>query len=103
MVFPAGMLPSDLKAVRSQIPGRVVVTDKRGFSVADEKAAGANLVLYYGFTLFAAYQAVEAALAAFRQTADADEGPRVRDQAPAFEKFIGYDAFVARARKYGLA
>jgi len=103
LVFPAGIRPQQLAPVRSRIGGKVVITDKPGASVADEEAAGADLVIYYGLTLYAAFSAVRAALAQFRETRDADRLPGVRDAAPAFEGFIGYDAFVARARKYGLA
>lgn len=103
MVFPAGILPDQLAAVRQRIGGKVAITDKPGFAVADEEKAGADLVIYYGFALYAAYAGVQAALARFRETRDAGAVPGVRDSAAAFEAFIGYEAFVARARKYGLA
>lgn len=102
LVFPAGMRAADLERVRDRIPGKVVVTDKPGCTTEEERRAGADLVLYYGFTLYAAYRAVERALADFHASGDAD-ATGVREAASDFEQFIGYDAFVARARKYGLA
>ena len=71
--------------------------------MADEEAAGADVVLYYGFSLYAAYQGVKTALAAFMQTRNADNMPQVRSCIAEFEKFIGYPEFSERAKKYGLA
>jgi short-subunit dehydrogenase len=55
LVFPAGMQPDRLGPVRSRIKGKVMVTNFRGVSVAEEEAAGADVVLYYGFCLYAAF------------------------------------------------
>jgi methylisocitrate lyase len=102
LVFPAGMKPDRLTKVRSQIRGKVVVTNFKGVSVSEEEAAGADIVLYYGICLYAAYRGVKAALAAFRERHDFDKMPEVIDSADEFEQFIGYDRFSARASKYGL-
>ncbi len=40
MVFPAGMKPDRLGKIRGQIKGKVMVTNFKGVSIADEEAAG---------------------------------------------------------------
>jgi methylisocitrate lyase len=102
LVMPVGISPMKLKGLRARIAGKIVTTDTPGRSVADEEAAGVDVVLYYGFSLFAAYAGVTAALDVFKRTRDADAA-HVRDDIAAFEEFIGYPEFSARAKKYGLA
>jgi methylisocitrate lyase len=99
MVMPAGMDPAVLVGLRSRIKGKIVITDRAGRSVADEELAGADVVLYYGFSLYAAYQGVKTALDTFKRTQNADEVRRCRSE---FESFIGYSGFSERAKKYGL-
>jgi hypothetical protein len=70
--------------------------------VADEEAAGADVVLYYGLSLYAGYQGVKRALDDFKRTRDADAA-ELRTGIAEFEDFIGYPAFKARAKRYGLA
>jgi methylisocitrate lyase len=103
IVMAAGITPRQLGAVCSRIKGKVLITDKPGYSVADEEAAGADIVLYYGFTLMAAYDGVHKALVEFQRTRSADTVPGVRERVADFEEFIGYPAFTERARRYGLA
>jgi methylisocitrate lyase len=102
LVMPVGIDPKKLKGIRSRIKGKVVITDTPGRSIADEEAAGANIVLYYGLSLYAAYEGVKSALDAFKQMRDADAA-QLREHVAEFEEFIGYPAFNARAKKYGLA
>jgi methylisocitrate lyase len=102
MVFPAGMKPDRLAKVRSQIRGKVVVTNFKGVSLAEEEAAGADVVLYYGFCLYAAYRGVRSALAAFRERRDFNKIPEVIDSIDEFEHLMGYESFAARAIRYGL-
>ncbi len=102
LVMPVGISPMKLKALRARIAGKVVTTDTPGRSIADEEAAGADVVLYYGLSLYAAYAGVSAALDAFKRTGDADAA-RLRDGIAEFEQFMGYADFAARAKKYGLA
>ena len=103
LVMPVGIDPVKLKALRPRIEGKVVITDTPGRSVADEEAAGADVVLYYGMSLYAAYFGVKAALEEFKITRNADADVDRRADIAEFEKFIGYPAFNARAKKYGLA
>jgi methylisocitrate lyase len=100
MVMPAGLDPAVLAGLRSRIKGKIVITDRAGRSVADEELAGADVVLYYGFSLYAAYHGVKTALDMFKRTRNADE---VRGCRSEFESFIGYPGFSERAKKYGLA
>src|ERR1019366_2023159 len=98
-----GIGPKKLAGLRSRIKGKIMITDTPGRSVADEEAAGADVVLYYGFSLYAAYHGVKTALDAFTRTRNADDIPQVRGGIAEFENFIGYPDFNARAKKYGLA
>jgi methylisocitrate lyase len=102
MVFPAGLKPKRLGKIRDKIDGKVMVTNFKGYTFAEEEAAGANIVLYYGFCLYAAFRGVQSALAAFARGGDCSEIPEVFDTADEFERFIGYSTFAERARKYGL-
>ena len=100
LVMAPGLTPQKLAPVRSRIKGKIVLVDTPGCSVADEEKAGADVVLYYGFTLYAAYSSVKRALAEFAATRNADAIPGVRDQIAGFEDFIGYPEFTERARRY---
>lgn len=100
LVMAPGLDPRKLAPVRSRIKGKIVLVDTPECSVADEEAAGADVVLYYGFTLYAAYSGVKRALADFAKTRNADATAGVRDQIAAFEDFIGYPEFTERARRY---
>lgn len=101
LVMAPGLRPQALAEVRHRIKGKVVITDTPASTCAAEAAAGADVVLYYAFTLFAAYAGVRDALRLFRETGSADAAPHVRDQVAEFEDFIGYPAFVRRAKDAG--
>jgi 2-methylisocitrate lyase-like PEP mutase family enzyme len=103
MVMAAGLDPNVLAGLRSRIKGKIMITDTPGRSVADEESAGADVVLYYGFSLYAAYHGVKTALDTFMQTRNADGIEQVRGCIAEFENFIGYPEFSDRAKKYGLA
>jgi 2-methylisocitrate lyase-like PEP mutase family enzyme len=103
LVMAPGLDPQMLNSIRPRIKGKLVTTDMPGFSREDEAKAGIDIVLYYGFTLYAAYAGVRAALAQFKQMGSADLVPVVRDEIQNFEDFIGYAAFVRRAREAGLS
>ena len=103
LVMAAGLDPKVLAGLRSQIKGKVMITDTPGRSVADEENAGANVVLYYGLSLYAAYHGVKTALEDFKRTGNADQIPQLRGSIAEFESFIGYSEFSAQAKKYRLA
>jgi methylisocitrate lyase len=102
LVMAAGMRARDLATVRQRIAAPVVITDQPGTSLAEERASGAAIVLYYGLALYAAYEGVAAALAAFRETGDADAIPKLREGIAGFEEFMGYGAFAERAKRHGI-
>jgi methylisocitrate lyase len=91
MVFPTSVGPAQLAEVRRRIGRPVVVVDMPG--CAPEEHAGASIVLYYAFSTLVQYEALNAALEHFKAR------PRPGDQA-AFEDFIGYRDYEARAAKY---
>lgn len=101
MVFLTGLAPPVLGDVRDRIAGKVVTVDTPGYAVVDDERAGANVVLYYGLTLRAAYAGVKLALARFEEEKDENRLSGVVAGAQEFERFIGYDDFAARTRKYG--
>jgi methylisocitrate lyase len=103
MVFPAGMPVHELQPVRTRIDGKVVITNRQGASIRDEQAAGANMVLYYGQTLHAAFHAIQGMLLRLKETGDAKSVAHALANAEEFEHFIGYPEFVQKARRYGLA
>ena len=103
LVMAPGLDPATLAPVRARIHGKIVTVDTPGRSAAEEERAGADVVLYYGFSLYAAYHGVKSALETFRRTRNADDIPAVRGQIAEFERFIGYPEFTARAKKYHLA
>ena len=101
MVFPTMLPPPLLGQVRKRLAKPVMVVDTPGYPLADEAAAGAALVLYFGFSLLTQYQAVRQALEAFKRTGDAGAVPGLRENVAGFENFMGYAEFTARTRKYG--
>ena len=103
MVMAAGLDPAVLAGLRSRIKGKIMITDTPGRSVETEEKAGADVVLYYGFSLYAAYHGVKVALETLKRTRNADDVAEVRGCITEFEDFIGYQAFSDRAKKYGLA
>ena len=84
------------KALRALIAG-----DKTLVLPGAHDPVSAMLIERAGFP--AAYVGVKAALEEFKHTRNADAEVDRRADIAEFEKFIGYPAFSARAKKYGLA
>ena len=103
LVFLPGVTPEQLRPVRQRIRGKVVVVNTPGSSAQDEENAGADIVLYYGFCLYAAYRGVQAALAAFVEARNQNEVRDLLADVGEFEEFIGYETFIRRAKRHGLA
>jgi len=101
MLFPTMLPPPLLKQVRARLTRPVMVVDTAGYTLADETAAGASLVLYFGFALLTQYQALRQALEEFRNSGDGGAVAGLRDNVAGFERFIGYSEFTERTRKYG--
>jgi len=101
ILMPAGIMPDMLARIRSRIDGPVLVTDTIGTSLEDEKHGGADAVLYYGFTLYAAYSGVKGALKTLRDTQSAEGISGIRDAIPEFEALLDYEGFLERHEQFG--
>jgi 2-methylisocitrate lyase-like PEP mutase family enzyme len=99
MVFPTGVPLDKMKELRSQIKGKVMTTHS-GRSAADEEMAGANVVLYYDFSLSVAYKAVKNALIRLRATKDISQLRDTLYNDAEFANFIGTPLFVEKVNKY---
>ena len=97
MVFPTLVNPAQLAEVRRRVPRPAMIVDMPGRTLAEEAQAGASVVLYYGFSALVQFDALGRALAAFKATGDASAVPGYRERVAAFEEFMGYREFVARA------
>lgn len=102
LVFPTMVPPPQLGAIRQRLKRPVMVVDTPGFTLADETRAGASVVLYYGFALLVQYDALTRALERFKSSGDAGTVPGLRECVSEFERFMGYEAFAARARRFGV-
>ena len=85
------MGPTQLAEVRRRIGKPLMLVDMPEQTIEQHRAA--SIVLYYSFSTLVQYEALDAALKNF------NAGPRPGDQA-AFEDFIGYREYEARAAKY---
>ena len=101
LVFPTGMTPPQILAVREKIGKPIVTVDTPGYGFEDEEAAGISIVLYYGLSVCVQYAAVKAALAALRTARNGDRVPGWRENVAELEQFLGYNEFAARVLKYG--
>lgn len=63
LVMPTGITPEQLRAVRQDVSSPVVVVDAEESGVPRDFSGAADLVLHYGFCLFAAVRSVRGALA----------------------------------------
>ena len=99
-VFPTGAPPDMIAAFKAEVPAHYVVIDGPNHPSFAGRESAASLVLYYGFSLFAAARAMTAALGRFRAdpAADLDD---LFEPVDRFEARLGYAAFTERARRYG--
>ncbi len=100
MVFPTLVGPAELAEVRRRVPKPAMIVDMPGKKLADETAAGAAIVLYYGFSALIQYDALGRALTAFKAGADANAVAGYRERVADFEEFMGYREFTQRAKRY---
>lgn len=101
LVFPTGLTPPQVGAIRDKVGKPIVTVDTPGFSIADEARAGIAIVLYYGLSLVVQYAAVKQALATLRAEAHGDRVTGWRERIAELEQFLGYQEFAERVRKYG--
>lgn len=100
MVFPTLAGPAELAEVRRRVARPAMIVDMPGGTLAGEAAAGAAIVLYYGFSALVQFDALGRALEAFKATGDAGAVAGYRERVAAFEEFMGYRAFTERAKRY---
>jgi len=93
MVFPTLVGPAELAEVRRRVNKPAMIVDMPGQPLAAHKDAA--IVLYYAFAALAQFGALNDAIARFKRHGALPGGT------DALEQLLGYDAFVARARKYG--
>jgi len=100
MVFPTGATPDMIAAFKAEVPAHYVVVDGPNHPRFAGRETAASLVLYYGFSLFAAARAMTAALDRFHADPAADFDD-LFEPVDRFEARLGYAAFTERARRYG--
>jgi len=93
MVFPTLVGLAELAEVRRRVTQPAMVVDIPGQPLAAHKDAA--IVLYYAFAALVQHEGLNRAIAKFRSDGTLPGGVE------ALEKLLGYDAFAARARKYG--
>lgn len=101
LVFPTLVTPEQLAEIRRRVRRPAMIIDIPGGTFFDEERAGAAIVLYYGMSALVHFDALDRALATFKRTRDANAIPGYRERVQAFEDFIGYREFAARARRDG--
>jgi 2-methylisocitrate lyase-like PEP mutase family enzyme len=101
LVFPTGATPSMLRAIRTEVPEtRIVVIDLPEVKRVGEWNGLADLVINYGFCLYAASKGVRDALAELGRHQSVTELNHLLEDPGQFEQRLGYDAFTARSIQY---
>jgi 2-methylisocitrate lyase-like PEP mutase family enzyme len=101
MVFPTGITAKQLATVRPAIPCPVFVLGDLPEASTEQLAdAGADLIVYYAFTLSAATRGISRALGRFKATGDIRELDEELEDTATLESRLGYDAYVERALRY---
>ena len=99
MVFPTGANLETVGKIRAMTDARITVIEtpeSEGFAAA----GAADLVIYYGFCLYAASRGISEALRAFKQRYQSSDASSLMEPVADFEKRLGYAEFTSRARKY---
>lgn len=89
LVFPAGLGPDRLTPVRSQIRGKVVMTNWPGCLPSDDRRAGLSIVIYWGLALCAAFDGVAKAIENLAGTTDLARMRSVYAHLPELEALLG--------------
>jgi 2-methylisocitrate lyase-like PEP mutase family enzyme len=99
MVFPTGANLETVDKIRAITNAGIVVIETPD-SEAFAAAGTADLVIYYGFCLYAAARGISEALHAFKKRYQNSDVSSLLEPVNDFEKRLGYAEFTARARKY---
>lgn len=99
MVFPTGADPQTVQVIRKQQSKKIVLIETpEGPSLA---ASGTgDLVLHYGFCLYAASKGIAEALRRFRKGFRPEDVDDLLENPGTFESRFGYESFSNRSRKY---
>jgi methylisocitrate lyase len=101
MVFPTGISPEQLRLVRAEVPCPVLVLgDLPASSIGAMADAGADVIVYYSFTLSAATRGVGRALQRLKDTGDVRELVEELEDAVTLEARLDYDDYTGRALRY---
>jgi hypothetical protein len=82
------------------VPGRLVVIDLPEVEDFSAWSGLADVVLNYGFCIYAATQGVKSALARVGLHPSSTRLDDLLEDSREFEARLGYDAYVARSKKY---
>jgi len=82
MVFPTAATPPQLAEVRRRVAKPAMIVDMPGRTLAEHKDAA--IVLYYGFSVLAQFEALNRAIESFKA------GGKLPGDQAAFERFMGY-------------
>jgi methylisocitrate lyase len=100
MVMPTMAPPHTVRLIAQQVPCKVLaLTTPQVPRFADWQGV-ADVVIDYGFCLFAATQGVKNALALLQRNAASAEIDALLETPQEFEARLGYADFVARSRRY---
>jgi 2-methylisocitrate lyase-like PEP mutase family enzyme len=100
MVFPTGADLETVAAIRKQQARKVVVIETPDGPSFAASGTG-DLVIHYGFCLYAATKGMAEALRRFRKGFQPDDVNVLLEDVSTFEGRFGYQSFSDRARKYG--
>jgi methylisocitrate lyase len=99
MVFPTGAKIDFVKSIRKEQAPKVVVIETPS-SEPFAKAEAADLVIYYGFCLYAAAKGMLQALRSFRKDRDSSNIKNEFEDVLEFEKRFDYQSFAERTKRY---
>jgi methylisocitrate lyase len=99
-VFPTFATPAMLKEIRQAVGARILVIDLPQVKQFSEWFGLADIVLNYGFCIYAAAKGVKTALARVGRRPASTVLDDLLETSAEFESRLGYDAYVDRARRY---
>lgn len=98
--FPTFATPTMLRDIRAAVTGKIVVIDLPEVEDFSEWHGLADIVLNYGFCIYAATHGVKTALARVGRQPSTTRVDDLLEDSRDFEARLGYDAYVARSKKY---
>lgn len=103
VVMATGLNAAQLAGVRASIPVKVVLVNTPPETVAQEQAAGADLVIYHSLCLYAATMGVAKALAQFRLSGNLADAADAMQPSGEVEALLDYQGYNRRGALYGMA